>query len=110
MLAHQIAILRKKAGMSQSQLAQKLNVGTSAVGMYEQGRRTPAIDILIQMAKLFGVSLDYLITGTETLNSTTGERGAVLQPSYPCMTCCFCCNKLKPQQIDNHGNDKNTER
>jgi len=110
MLAHQIVILRKKAGMSQSQLAQKLNVGTSAVGMYEQGRRTPAIDIIVQMAKLFGVSLDYLITGDETLNSTTGEKDAVSQFSCPCMTCRFCCNKLKLQQIDNHGNDKNTER
>ena len=96
--------------MSQSQLAQKLNVGTSAVGMYEQGRRTPAIDIIVQMAKLFGVSLDYLITGDETLNSTTGEKDAVSQFSCPCMTCRFCCNKLKLQQIDNHGNDKNTER
>lgn len=108
MLANQIIILRKEAGMSQSQLAQKLNVGTSAVGMYEQGRRTPAIDILIQMAKLFEVSLDYLITGTETLNSTTGEKGAVLQSSCPCMTCRFCCNKLKLQQIDNHRNEENT--
>ena len=110
MLAHQIVILRKKAGMSQSQLAQKLNVGTSAVGMYEQGRRTPAIDILIQMAKLFEVSLDYLITGTETLSSTTGEKGAVLQSLCPCMTCRFGCNKLKQQQIDNHRSDKSTER
>ena len=108
MLAHQIAILRKEAGMSQSQLAQKLNVGTSAVGMYEQGRRTPAIDVLIQMAKLFGVSLDYLITGTETSNATTGEKDPISQFSCPCMTCRFCCNKLKLQQIDNRSNNEST--
>ena len=110
MLANQIIILRKEAGMSQSQLAQKLNVGTSAIGMYEQGRRTPAIDILIQMAKLFGVSLDYLITGTETLNLTTGEKDAASQFSCPCMTCRFCSNKLKLRHIDNRGNGRSTER
>ncbi len=109
MLANQITILRKEAGMSQSQLAEKLNVGPSAIGMYEQGRRTPAIDILVQMAKLFEVSLDYLITGTETLNATTFEKDAVPQLSCPCITCRFCCNKLKLRHIDNHGNERSTE-
>lgn len=109
MLANQITILRKEAGMSQSQLAKKLNVGPSAVGMYEQGRRTPAIDILIQMSKLFEVSLDYLITGTETTNSATDEKDVVTRPVCPCMTCRFCCNKLKSRHIDNHKNNESTE-
>lgn len=109
MLANQITILRKEAGMSQSQLAKKLNVGPSAVGMYEQGRRTPVIDILIQLSKLFGVSLDYLITGSETLNSTTCEKDIVPQLFCPCMTCRFCCNKLKLRHKDNHGNEGSTE-
>ena len=55
MLANRIKVLRKTAGMNQLQLAEKLNVSPSAVGMYEQGRRVPAIDTLVQMAKLFGV-------------------------------------------------------
>ena len=108
MLANQIIILRKQAGMSQSQLAKELNVGPSAVGMYEQGRRTPGIDMLIQMAQLFEVSLDYLITGNEALNSTTGEEDVVSQFSCPCMTCRFGCNKLKLRHIDNHSNNEST--
>lgn len=35
----------------------------SAIGMYEQGRREPSIDILIALSNEFGVTLDYLITG-----------------------------------------------
>lgn len=105
MLANQIVKLRKKAGMSQLQLAEKLNVGSSAIGMYEQGRRTPAIDILIQMATLFGVSLDYLVTGTETLNSITDEKVGVTQLACPCITCPFCCNKHNLQRTNTRGNE-----
>ena len=73
MLANQIIFLRKRAGMSQSQLAEKLNVSPSAVGMYEQGRRVPSVDLLILLARLFNVSLDYLIIGTEARSSITNE-------------------------------------
>ena len=65
MLSKQIADLRKKQGMSQSQLAKELNVSPSTIGMYEQGRRVPDLDTLIAMARLFNVSLDYLVTGKE---------------------------------------------
>ena len=65
MLSKQIIALRKKSGLSQSQLARKLNITASTAGMYEQGRRTPSIDILISMSRLFDVSLDFLITGKE---------------------------------------------
>lgn len=103
MLAKQIMILRKASGMSQSQLAKKLNVGPSAVGMYEQGRRTPSIDILIRMAILFEVSLDYLVTGTETLNSITNEKVGITKLACPCMACRFCCHKLNLQRTNNCG-------
>lgn len=65
MLADQIIKLRKKAGLSQSQLARALHIRPSTMGMYEQGRRIPNLDTIIAMARLFDVSLDYLITGAE---------------------------------------------
>lgn len=65
MLSKQITDLRKKQGMSQSQLAKELNVSPSTIGMYEQGRRVPDLDTLIAMARLFNVSLDYLVIGKE---------------------------------------------
>ena len=93
MLANQIMFLRKKAGMSQLQLANKLNVGPSAIGMYEQGRRTPSIDVLIVMANLFGVSLDYLITGTESTHAIADKKYRQPQPCCLCKAHCRSCCK-----------------
>ena len=73
MLAAQIRNLRIKMGMTQAQLSRQLNIGPSAIGMYEQGRRTPSVDILIQMSGLFQVSLDFLITGTENAHEQAEE-------------------------------------
>ena len=63
MLGTRIAALRRQANMSQSELAQRLQVSPSAIGMYEQGRREPSVDTLIALARCFRVSLDYLMTG-----------------------------------------------
>ena len=43
--------------------AKKRRVSPSAVGMYEQGRREPPAAILVELARLFGVTTDYLLTG-----------------------------------------------
>lgn len=65
MLSDRLTALRKGKGYSQSQLAQELNLSPSTIGMYEQGRRVPDLDTLIALAKLYRISLDYLITGRE---------------------------------------------
>ena len=64
MMGARIAALRRQAGLSQAELARQLQCSASAVGMYEQGRREPPSDLLVQMARLFGVSTDYLLTGS----------------------------------------------
>lgn len=63
MLHKQIERLRRKRGWSQANLARRLCISPSAVGMYEQGRREPSISILLALAEEFDVSLDYLVTG-----------------------------------------------
>ena len=63
MLGTRIASLRQSCGFSQADLAQRLHISTSAVGMYEQGRREPSVNTLIELAQVFGVSLDYLLSG-----------------------------------------------
>ena len=90
MLPCRITLLRKTIGMNQLQLAQKLHVSASAIGMYEQGRRTPSIEILIQMSQLFNVSLDYLITGEEFTSPAENEKRNT--GSHHCH-CCRCCNR-----------------
>ena len=63
MLGTRIASLRQGRGLSQAELARRLNISSSAIGMYEQGRREPSVDTLIALAREFGVSLDYLLSG-----------------------------------------------
>ena len=78
MLGMRIAVLRRSAGMSQQELAQKLKISPSAVGMYEQGRREPSVQILSDMAKLFGVSIDYLVTGKASTSREQEELNDML--------------------------------
>lgn len=63
MLGLRIAALRREAGFSQAELARRLQISPSAMGMYEQGRREPSAQILVALARELGVSTDYLLTG-----------------------------------------------
>lgn len=87
MLARRISELRIRKGFSQSQLAELLHVSTSTIGMYEQGRRTPSIDMLAGLSRVFGVSLDYLITGTDYLYSDANSKITQITKNCPCSTC-----------------------
>lgn len=62
-LGQRIAALRRHLGMSQAELAKKMGVSPSAVGMYEQGRREPSLDGVVVLSGIFGVTADYLLTG-----------------------------------------------
>ena len=63
MIGPRIAALRRASGISQSDMADMLRISASAIGMYEQGRREPALDVLTGMAEIFGVSIDFMVTG-----------------------------------------------
>lgn len=87
MLSCRITQLRRRAGINQIQLAEELHLSPSTIGMYEQGRRTPNIDVLIQMARFYNVSLDYLLTGSEYTPSS-GNKNMTQPPACPCHNCC----------------------
>jgi transcriptional regulator with XRE-family HTH domain len=53
--------LRTEAGMTQSDLAKRLNITKYVVSYYELQERTPSPDVLIQLADIFHVSTDYLL-------------------------------------------------
>lgn len=61
MFGKKLKILRKKSGITQANLAKKLGISPSAVGMYEQGRREPESKMLVKIAEFFNVSVDYLV-------------------------------------------------
>ena len=65
-----IAALRRDAGMNQAQLASLLQVSPSAVGMYEQGRREPSAETLVELGRIFQVSVDYILTGIPDARET----------------------------------------
>ncbi len=59
-LGKKIKQLRQERGWSQAQLSQKLSVHQKQISGYERGIHAPSIDLLIKMAELFNVSLDYI--------------------------------------------------
>ena len=63
MLGARIASLRAQLGWSQAQLARRLNISPSAVGMYEQGRREPSIEMVVLLSEVLGVSIEFLVSG-----------------------------------------------
>lgn len=87
MLSDRILFLRKKAGITQAQLAKELNISPSAEGMYEQGRRVPSLEILIRLSRIFDVSLDYLITGSEFTPSSSKVEIKRIPENCPCSSC-----------------------
>lgn len=60
-LSDKIIKLRKTAGMSQEDLAQKLNVSRQAISRWESGTAMPDANNILQLSKLFGVTTDYLL-------------------------------------------------
>jgi transcriptional regulator with XRE-family HTH domain len=54
--------------MTQSELAQKIGITTSSVGMYETGVRHPSYEVLYKLSEIFNVSIDYLL-GKSEMNS-----------------------------------------
>lgn len=62
--------LRKKGGYSVPQLAKKLGVSTSTIYGYESNSREASDEQKQKLAKIYNVSLDYLITGSETQPTT----------------------------------------
>ncbi len=71
-----LAKYRKKANLSQEELADKLNVSRQAVSKWERGESSPDTDNLISLAKLYNVTLDDLLNKNpdETLNKENDEH------------------------------------
>lgn len=60
-LADKLVQLRKKSGMSQEDLAEKMNVSRQAVSKWEGAQSIPDLDKILQLSELYGVTTDYLL-------------------------------------------------
>lgn len=71
-LGQQITALRKKKGISQADLGKRVETSGDIIGRYERDEVKPSIEVVIRMANVLEVSLDYLVgkTDMELDNST----------------------------------------
>ncbi len=68
--------LRKKSGLTQEQLAEKLFVSRTAISKWESGRGYPSIDSLKCIAKIFNVSIDELLSSEEIIDIAKEENNS----------------------------------
>ena len=78
LLGARLRELRHSHNYTQEDLAQKLKISKSTIGMYEQDRRSPDLETLLKLAHIFHVSTDYLLDNAE-LVSTISEKGELSQ-------------------------------
>lgn len=72
MTADRIKALREARGWTQAELARRLNITRNGVNSWEQGLSMPSPACLVDLAKLFSISTDYLlgVERLETVNVT----------------------------------------
>lgn len=67
-VARNLANCRRAAGLTQLQLAEKLNYSDKAVSKWERGESLPDVAVLCELSRMYGVTLDYLVS------DHTGEK------------------------------------
>lgn len=60
-----IQLLRKQKGLSQEELADKLNVSSNTVAKIECGLRRPSVDFIVDLVNFFDTTVDYIVLGEE---------------------------------------------
>ena len=72
-----LAFLRKQRGMTQMELAEKLDISRQAVSKWERGTAEPSIENLINIGKLFDISVDDLVNDNPYSQDVPTEQAAV---------------------------------
>jgi len=97
-----IRALRKKQGLTQAQLAEKLNVSDKTVSKWETGRGYPDITLLEPIARAFGVSLAELFSGTAVSNMNCASN-LLKSKFYVCPVCGNVLYSVGEAAIHCHG-------
>ena len=72
MLGKNIGVHRKRQGLTQAGLAEKLNYSDKAISKWERGESIPDVLTLMQLAEMFGVTVDDLLQDPNRLPEQTG--------------------------------------
>lgn len=57
--------IRKQKKLNQQKVAYDLHISRESLSYYENGKREPSLDLLLEMSNYFNVSINYLITGED---------------------------------------------
>jgi transcriptional regulator with XRE-family HTH domain len=77
--AERLTHLRERKGLTQEDLAKRLNISRSALSLWEIGKREPNFETATKIADFFGVSVDYLLGRTDDPRSL---KEKVFDPTY----------------------------
>ena len=83
MIGERLAELRKDTGLNQQDLADKLGLSLSAISSYERSISSPDDDVKIKLAKMFNISLDYLIGASNDEIPLVREDVITLPKGFP---------------------------
>ena len=73
-VAKNISELRQASNMTQLELAERLNYSDKTISKWERAESSPDISVLIEIAELFGVTLDYLVKQEHTEEAAAESR------------------------------------
>lgn len=106
--------LRKEKGMTQKEVANKMNISDKAISKWERGLGCPDISLLSDLSNIFGVNIEKILEGELSINDTDGGNMKRIK-FYVCSNCgniinttglgeISCCgrklNPLKAIEID----------
>jgi len=77
-----LQFFRKKSGLTQEQLAEKLNISRTAVSKWESGRGFPNIEALKNISRVFQVPIDDLLSGEELITIAESDNAAGMEKVY----------------------------
>ena len=100
--------LRIKSGLTQQEMADKLKISRSSIGMYENGEREPGFELLESIADYFNVDMNYLLGNKETsenipqgyyLNEESRDAAQFLYDNPDYKVLFDATRKVKPEDI-----------
>ena len=59
--SEKLRVLREARNLTQKQVADRVDISKAMISAYETASKAPSIDVLIRLARLYGVSVDYLV-------------------------------------------------
>lgn len=87
-LADRIKSLRERAGLTQADIARQIGISRSGVNSWEMGLSVPSTQYIVELAKKFKVSTDYLLgmddTSSISISGLTDKQVSVLIDVIDC--------------------------